>query len=74
MDWLNYVLSVLTLIADGTVLLADNIFQSNDGFNQWDEDWEHPLKIEQHKAYALDTNKSYTEYLLTENTEENGTD
>ena len=26
-------------------------------------DWEHPLKIEQHKAYAFDTGKSYTEYL-----------
>jgi hypothetical protein len=37
-------------------------------------DWEHPLKIEQHKAYALDTDKSYTEYLSIENTEENATD
>lgn len=26
-------------------------------------DWEHPLKIEQHTAYVLDTDKSYTEYL-----------
>lgn len=28
-------------------------------------DWETPLKIEQHKAYVLDTDKSYTEYLQT---------
>lgn len=28
-------------------------------------DWETPLKIEQHKAYVLDTDKSYIEYLQT---------